>query len=274
MTGKSRFLIHSILIMLTVGAVLAYGFIIPGAEETGALDGGATTGLVPQEGVPVDQYNIDSENTVPAVTGDAIPWQFALGAFALFSSAAMAVLFARLNSDDVLEGIRKDIYEHIEQNPGEHLAGITKRFGISSSSIRHHLDVLEWSELIVSHKAEKMRHYYPNRNGYRMYTDGLGYKEIMSIMRNQTAREMVKVLMTNERANQKEIAGILSLHPSTVNWHANRLISVNIISKTREGKDIHYHINNKLDLARVISLIEGDGVFVEPTAPIVEGASS
>jgi predicted transcriptional regulator len=203
-----------------------------------------------------------------------LSWELGFGAFVLLSTLTLGTLYARLSTDDVLEGLRKDIYEHIEHNPGDHLAGITRHFNISSSSARHHLDVLEWSEMIVSHKAEKLRHYYPNRNGYRIYAGAVGYKEVLAALRNPTSREMVKFLMGSERANQAGIASALGLNASTVNWHAKRLIAAGIIARVREGKDIHYSLNRDLDLARAMALVEGHEGVLEDAPQAAEGASS
>jgi predicted transcriptional regulator len=280
MTGKGRFLVQGIVVILLACTILTYAFLTNEATAAGApdklddspdsqngvggIDGGTNYYVNESAGIDEDR----------GFFGDGLPWEFGLAAFVLGSSATLATLYARLSTEDVLEGIRKEIYEHIEHNPGDHLAGITKRFGISSSSVRHHLDVLEWSEMIVSHKAEKLRHYYPNRNGYRIYTNGLGYKEIMAVLHNKTTREMVKFLMVNERANQIGIAQALNLHASTVNWHAKRLIAAQVITRTKEGKDIHYNLNTELDVARVIALIEGDDTILDGAAPVIEGASS
>ena len=277
MTGKAKFLLRGIVTIVILGTLLTFAFTF--------YDGTSST----DAGIPDDNNYVPDDGAGGAIDGGAepaesdsqgsfldggLPWGLGLAAFLIGSSAVLVTLYARLSTDDVLEGVRKDIYEHIEHNPGDHLAGITRKFGISSSSARHHLDVLEWSEMIVSHKTEKFRHYYPNRNGYRVYTNGLGYKEIMAALHNHTSREIVKFLMTHERANQTGIAGALGLHASTVNWHAKRLIAANVISRMREGKDIHYSLNRELDLARVLAAIEGENPAIEDAAPAIEGASS
>jgi predicted transcriptional regulator len=278
MTGKGRFLAGGISLIVAVGLVMTFGFLAQEATQNdgaGLPDGDSGNEFPGMGGIGYeDNYSADGAVSDRGALDLELPWPLGLGLFLLGTSVTLATLYARLSSDDVLEGLRKEIFGHIEQNPGEHLAGITKRFGISSSSARHHLDVLEWSELIVSHKAEKLRHYYPNRNGYRIYTNGHGYKEIMAVLRNPTSREMVTFLMANERANQSDIAHALGLHPSTVNWHAKRLIAALVIAKTREGKDIHYSLNRELDLARVIAVIEGDNIELADSGSIVEGASS
>jgi len=275
MTGKGRFLIQGIAMILIVGTAL--GLAMASYNPATAANSGEE-GTAPSEPAPgtIDyDYSGGTTNDRSGETSaGVVPWLGGLAAFLLGSSVTLGVLYARLTTDDVLEGLRKRIYEHIEHNPGDHLANITRTFGISSSSARHHLDVLEWSEMIVSHKAEKMRHYYPNRNGYRIYASGTGYKEVLAALRNPTAREMVRYLIGNERANQAAVAAALGLHASTVNWHAKRLIAAGIVARAREGKDIHYSLNAELDLQRALALIEGEAPALEGTAPALEGASS
>lgn len=252
MTGKGRFLIIGIITILLAGAVLFHAFTAWEAQNTAVYllpDG--TPGEA--AGAPLDGSGAFRLDTAVR----HIPWEEGLIAFVLISSTVLIIIFARLREEDVLEGVRKDIYQYISDNPGEHLAGITRHFGMSSSSARHHLDVLEWSDRIVSHRSGKQKHFYPNRNGYRQYTSGFEYKEIMAALKNDTCRGMVKFLINNDRANQKMIASALQIHPSTVNWHAKRLRAAQILFKSRDGKDIHYSLNQELDLMKVISLIEG-----------------
>ncbi len=263
MTGRGRFLIFGIMAILIASSVLAWGFTVYESVPLAMAPDGLPDDLEGGANSAVDDYdNVVGESPLVDesrldIGSDELPWENGLVAFVLLSSTTMLILFARLREDDILDGVRKDIFEYISDNPGEHLAGITRQFGMSSSSARHHLDVLEWSDRIVSHKSGKQKHFYPNQNGYRQYTQGFEYKEIMAILKNDTCRGMVKVIINNDKANQKMIASALQIHPSTVNWHAKRLRGAQIIFKSRDGKDIHYSLNPELDLVNVISLIEG-----------------
>ena len=271
MTGRGRFLIFGIVAILIASSALAWSFTVYEPDSSSLLlqpegypdelvGGETSTDQDSNYAAPVDERPTDSpieDAGLLDIGSDELPWEGGLVAFVLLSSTIMLILFARLREEDVLEGVRKDIYDYISQNPGEHLAGITRQFGMSSSSARHHLDVLEWSDRIVSHKSGKQKHFYPNQNGYRQYTPGFEYKEIMAILKNDTCRGMVKIIISNDKANQKMIASALQIHPSTVNWHAKRLRGAQIIFKSRDGKDIHYSLNPELDLVNVISLIEG-----------------
>jgi predicted transcriptional regulator len=185
------------------------------------------------------------------------PWVYPVIIFVIVAFLVFTLLFARIGSEDVMDGVRKEIFDYIADNPGEHLAGITRQFEMSSSSARHHLAVLEWNDKIVSHKQGKRRHYYLNMNGYRRYTNGFEYKKIMSTLKNPTTRNIVKYLASNDNSNQKSISEALDIHPSTVNWHAKRLREARIIAQTRSGKDILYSLNQEIELDQVISLIEG-----------------
>jgi predicted transcriptional regulator len=185
------------------------------------------------------------------------PWMYVLSFLIIGSIILSYQLFARLERDGVLDGPRKDIYKYVTDHPGEHLANITKTLGLSSSSIRYHLSVLEGMDLIVTHKNGKYKRFYINKNGYSKYTNGNGYKHIMSALKNNTARNIVKFLLSHPRSNQKRVSRALDIHPSTVTWHTKRLEEAEIISKQKKGKEIHYSLNSDVQLRKVIGIIEG-----------------
>jgi predicted transcriptional regulator len=185
------------------------------------------------------------------------PLLFIISIFIIGALVLSYFLFARLEKDAALSGVRKDIYTYIAEHPGEHLAQITKIFDISSSSARYHLSVLEGMDQIVSHKMGKFKRFYINKNGYSKYTNGNGYKHIMSALKNVTARKIVKFLLSHPNANQKSVSRALKLHPSTVNWHAERLREVEIINKNKKGKEIVYNLNEDVQVRKVIRILEG-----------------
>ncbi len=184
-------------------------------------------------------------------------WKFQSIAYIVICSVFFSLMFARLSNEDIMGGVRKHIYEFISQNPGEHLASITKEFSMSSSSARHHLYVLEVSDKIVSHKPGKYKHYYVNQNGFSRFTNGQEYKAVISVLKNDTSRNIVKILARGDEINQQALSQVLSIHPSTVNWHAKRLMAADVIRKNRKGKDIIYSLNDEIDIQRMISIIEG-----------------
>jgi predicted transcriptional regulator len=199
-----------------------------------------------------ERYSIEAD-AAPALL---LPWQYAVGGFVLSSLGLMGLLFSRLRDEDVMDGVRRQIFDHIERNPGEHVAGITRKLSISSSSARYHLLVLEYNEKVVAHKSGKLKHYYSSHNGYGIYTNGFEYKDVLASLKNETARKIVKFIIERGGANQKSIAEHLGLHASTVGWHARRLKSAHVIVRARSGKEIMYSVNGEIEVAKVVSVLE------------------
>ncbi|MFH0815417.1 MAG: winged helix-turn-helix transcriptional regulator [Methanobacteriota archaeon] len=185
-----------------------------------------------------------------------VPWKYALGGLVLASLGLTGVLFSRLRDDEVMDGVRRQIYDHIQSNPGEHVAEITRRLSLSSSSARYHLLVLECNEKVIAHKSGKLKHYYSSHNGYGIYTNGFEYKDVLASLKNETARKMVKFILSRGGANQKAIAEHLGMHPSTVVWHARRLRAAHVIVRERRGKEILYSANGEIEVAKVLDVLD------------------
>ncbi len=182
---------------------------------------------------------IDSEIFVP----------FSLSLVLSIVSVSFILLYARIGRKNAFDGIRKDIYEFIQENPGEHFSAIMRHFNISPSSATHHLQVLEYLGFVSAYKYEKYKRFYlknhPAEQGMPA-SCGIPPKEkhVISLMKNRTTRHFVGYVLTNPHANQKEIATILQIHPSTVSWHARRLVRGEILSQIREGKDVFYRVRH------------------------------
>ena len=166
----------------------------------------------------------------------------------------LSILYIRLGEHDALDGIRKDIYEFVKVHPGVNQNALMRRLNISSSSIRHHLRILEQYDYILPHNDGKYIRYYINKNGYSLYTNGNGYKEIISVLRKSTASNIVKFILENPNTTQSHLAEALNLHPSTIHWHTKLLLSTKIISVKRSGKSVQYEINEPMDINKLLAL--------------------
>ncbi|MDI6917953.1 MAG: hypothetical protein QMC80_09190 [Thermoplasmatales archaeon] len=195
-------------------------------------------------------------NGVVEKTGPGPPVPKAVYALSILLFVALLAvfgLFARIDESRVFDGLRKNIYEYIKLHPGEHLSRIMRTFKMSPSSVTHHLDVLEKTGHILSHKDDRYRRFYVNGNGYKAYTSGEDYKPVISVLKNSTSKKIARFLLSNRKANQKLLAKKLCIHPSTVNWHAKRLRNVGLLSRRRKGKELYYTISP--DAEKVLGLI-------------------
>jgi len=112
----------------------------------------------------------------------------------LMSMIIVGVVKGRRRRERVFRGMRRDIYEYIKYNPGEHLSSIMYEFDTSPSTITYHLGVLEKSCELLSHKGTKYKRYYAKVGGIfggdelRDCIGGLEYKSIVAVLRIQPPR--------------------------------------------------------------------------------------
>lgn len=164
----------------------------------------------------------------------------------------------------VLKGLRRDIYEYLKHNPGEHLAAIMYEFDMSPSSTTYHLNVLEKNEEVLSHKKGKYKRYYAKEDGVyggselRNWIGGLEYKEIVSVLKNDTTSEIVRYVMEHPGCSQKDIAGALDLAPSTVNWHMKKLRGADIVDLEKTGRYNNYTISDEEVIAGTMNTLKRD----------------
>jgi predicted transcriptional regulator len=114
----------------------------------------------------------------------------------------------------------------------------------------------EETEQLVSHRDNKYKRYYIAGNTLSLDVQDKNYKELMAVLKNTTTRKIVWYLLDHQGANQKEVSEYLELHPSTVNWHANRLFNAQIIDKSKNGKEISYTVMNEDSVRTVMAIIE------------------
>jgi predicted transcriptional regulator len=191
------------------------------------------------------------------LSGDNLLWTIiAIAVVVVILGIAFWGLIARVEEGRALDGVRRDIVEYVKHNPGEHFAGIMHEFDMSPSSTTYHLKVLEETEQLVSHRDNKYKRYYLAGNTLSVDVQDKNYKELMAVLKNTTTRKIVWYLLDHQGANQKEVSEYLELHPSTVNWHANRLFNAQIIDKSKNGKEISYTVMNEDSVRTVMAIIE------------------
>jgi DNA-binding transcriptional ArsR family regulator len=151
--------------------------------------------------------------------------------------------------------VRGEILEFIRANPGEHMSKIRRKLKLSSSSMVHHLRILESRELVLVHKDGKYTRYFANENGYRSSIDG-EYKSIFSALKNENSRAIVSFLISNPFSTLSDVAGTMKVNTSTVHWHCERLVDSSIISKVKDGKNVRYFVEDIDVVQKVIALLD------------------
>jgi predicted transcriptional regulator len=131
-----------------------------------------------------------------------------------------------MKQDEILDlENRKIIYDYINKYPGIHLSGLFKNLNMSRGTIRYHLKYLEQRELIIIKKENGYNRYYSKNES------SAKFKEILSVVRRRTPRNIILTILIHTGASQKEIADELGRHPTTIYAHIQELVERDIIER-------------------------------------------
>ncbi|MFQ5871211.1 MAG: winged helix-turn-helix transcriptional regulator [Candidatus Geothermarchaeales archaeon] len=140
---------------------------------------------------------------------------------------------------------RKRVHDFIVENPGTHLREIGRRLGMSMGHLRHHLDFLERSGLIVSKKERYYRRYFAiefKANGH----------ELLSAVRQRNPRRIVLHLLNNPGATHKEMMAELGFLPSTLSLYLNDLVRKGVVERVKRGKQNEYRVKEEAKVLKAI----------------------
>jgi DNA-binding MarR family transcriptional regulator len=141
-------------------------------------------------------------------------------------------LYTRLKKDEILDHyVRGKIHGYILANPGDHYNSIKKTLGISNSSFAYHLSVLEREGVIKSRRDGIYKRFYPSE--MRIPENG-GLKE--------SQRIIIETIKESPGISQKDIATMLGVSSSTVNYHLQDLIKDDIVITKRFGMKVRYYL--------------------------------
>jgi len=126
---------------------------------------------------------------------------------------------------------------YIRQNPSTHLRQIANNLNMSLGTVRYHLEVLEKKGKVIFEKNTFYKYYFS------IDTFPENERKTLKILHHETTREILLYLMENNHAHQNEIAEKLGITTASMNWHAKRLISLEIISMSKKGKFVTYQLS-------------------------------
>lgn len=131
---------------------------------------------------------------------------------------------------------RQDIFQFISDNPGLNISELSQKFNIPRSTLRYHLRYLIKLNLI-SIKIDRK-----NKRLYSCDLVGKKDKELLSLLRQKIPFKIIMNLVFPGYCSKTELAKDLDLHPSTIHFHIDKLLSMNIIKpvEVKNGKFISF----------------------------------
>src|SRR3989338_66396 len=128
---------------------------------------------------------------------------------------------------------RKKIYSVVKEFAGSHFREIERKSGLSTGSVKHHLDYLAKSGLIACEKKGSNLRYFPHEFQP-------GSKKLMGLLLQESVRKILLFLLAHEQPNHEQIVANVGLSPSTVSWHLKKLEEEQVIRRSRTGRKVFY----------------------------------
>jgi len=142
---------------------------------------------------------------------------------------------------------RVRILQFIKANPGTHLRKIKRELNLAMGVIQYHLYKLERERSVVSVRQGLYKRFYADK-GLKIED-----REILSILSQETERDIVLYLIKNPLATQKELSEFARISASSTNWHMKRLSQAGFVQPRREGGFVFYTVRG--DRARILALL-------------------
>jgi predicted transcriptional regulator len=132
--------------------------------------------------------------------------------------------------------IRRNIYNHILDYPGMHLRKLSRSLKIPKTTLMYHLKLLEKEDFLIPKKEKRYIRYYAAKKV------GNNYKNIISIFRKRTPLRIILFLFLFPSNSILDISLELEISMSTISYHINKLISLGVVQRRREGYSYVYNI--------------------------------
>jgi len=125
---------------------------------------------------------------------------------------------------------RKRIARHIYTHPGVHFSGLVRRLDLAPGQVQYHLKRLCSAESIVDEQLYGQTHYYPlDCNEWE--------RGALSLLRRETAGDVVAVLAEHGTARPQWVADELDIARSTLEWHLDHLVEQDVVAKRRDERN-------------------------------------
>jgi predicted transcriptional regulator len=141
---------------------------------------------------------------------------------------------------------RKAIYDTVKNSSGCHFREIERRSGLSTGSVKYHLDYLTRNGLITIQKDGGNIRYFP-------ISFNTGNKRLLGLLRQNSIRKVLLFMLSNHDINHEQIVDHVKLSPSTVSWHLKKLEEGGIIKSARKGRKTFYGL--AIDRKEIMNLL-------------------
>lgn len=161
---------------------------------------------------------------------------------ALLAAKILAPLLTRGSADEMLRHPRRaSIYAYIQENPGTTFRELSRNTEIPGGSLRHHLNVLQRSDIVVEHDHLATKRYFENHGKF----DESWHEVVM--LREEPLADLHAWLRRNPDGTQKALLAAMGAQGwsrSTTQHRLGRLVSSGLVRETPRGRCKTYRVRS------------------------------
>lgn len=141
---------------------------------------------------------------------------------------------------------RRRIYAYLETHPGTYMRKLARELRMPLGTLEYHLHHLERHALVSTRVAGRFKAYFPK--------DGMDRrdKDVLAWIRQAVPRRVVAALLLEPRLSHAELARRVSVGPSTLTFHVQKLLRAGLLLENRSGRRKEYQV---VDPDRVANLL-------------------
>lgn len=201
---------------------------LPQAEP--APQPGATPGLATQAAGAAGASPLPLDGRALLAASTLVLGALMLGPLALYS---------KIRRDATLDNdTRRSVFEAVVATPGLSIQEVARRASISHSTAAYHLDRLSGAGLVVATgDGNKVRYY---RNGGRFTEQE---RRLLPCLETPETVRVLETVVQRPWTYRAEVASLLAVTATTVNWHLKRLFAAGVLTEVREGRSAYLFVD-------------------------------
>jgi predicted transcriptional regulator len=149
--------------------------------------------------------------------------------------------------DEILENDRRrKIYALIEANPGVHMRELQRMTDMPLATLEYHLGYMTRKKIVFAEADAHLRRYYTKP------LDPVD-KKVLAVLRQDRMREIVLIILANNKAKYQYLSDCLKLPHSTLSLYLKQLVDNNILAREKIGYEMVYTIRDEDRVAKVLT---------------------
>lgn len=148
--------------------------------------------------------------------------------------------------EEILENEnRRKIYDIIEVNPGTHLRELQRILDMPLTTLEYHLSYMVRKRILYSETDTHYKRYYARPLDRED-------KKVLSALRQKRLREIVFLVLTNQKAKYQYLGDCLKLPHSTLSFYLKYLVEKGILAKEKIGYETIYTVKYEDRVVKVL----------------------